>query len=325
MSQVYLNEAIFGIEALAYAYGFSSLNGEMTDEERAEVAAGLAEEAEAHYRDYIPMLDQEVCAAMLKHYYNDVPKDQQPAKFIKLVEKNKEDFDKIAAKIFKKSFLVDKDKTLKFLEKPNTKKLAKDPMYNLMATMLSNYFASVRGQITKANESLAKAKRLYVKGLMEMNKDKAYASDANSTMRFTYGSVKDYYPADAVHYDYFTTMDGVLEKYVPGDDEFDLPKNFIELAKKREYGQYADKDGDLHVCFLSNNDITGGNSGSPVINAEGHLIGTAFDGNWEAMSGDIAFEPELQRTISVDIRYTLWVVDVLSGAGHIVEEMTVIK
>jgi len=191
--------------------------------------------------------------------------------------------------------------------------------------MLSNYFASVRGQITKANESLAKAKRLYVKGLMEMNKDKAYASDANSTMRFTYGSVKDYYPADAVHYDYFTTMDGVLEKYVPGDDEFDLPKNFIELAKKREYGQYADKDGDLHVCFLSNNDITGGNSGSPVINAEGHLIGTAFDGNWEAMSGDIAFEPELQRTISVDIRYTLWVVDVLSGAGHIVEEMTVIK
>src|SRR6056300_55193 len=114
---------------------------------------------------------------MLKHYYNDIPKDQQPAKFIKLVEKNKEDFDKIAAKIFKKSFLVDKDKTLKFLEKPNTKKLAKDPMYNLMATMLSNYFASVRGQITKANESLAKAKRLYVKGLMEMNKDKAYASD----------------------------------------------------------------------------------------------------------------------------------------------------
>ena len=325
MSQVYLNEAIFGIEALAYAYGFSSLNGEMTDEERSEVAAGLAEEAEAHYKDYIPMLDQEVCAAMLKHYYNDIPKDQQPAKFIKLVEKNKEDFDKIAAKIFKKSFLVDKDKTLKFLEKPNTKKLAKDPMYNLMATMLSNYFASVRGQITKANESLAKAKRLYVKGLMEMNKDKAYASDANSTMRFTYGSVKDYYPADAVHYDYFTTMDGVLEKYVPGDDEFDLPKNFIELAKNREYGQYADKDGDLHVCFLSNNDITGGNSGSPVINAEGHLIGTAFDGNWEAMSGDIAFEPELQRTISVDIRYTLWVVDVLSGAGHLVEEMTVIK
>ena len=120
-------------------------------------------------------------------------------------------------------------------------------------------------------------------------------------------------------------MDGVLEKYVPGDIEFDLPERFVDLAKSRTYGNYADKDGDLHICFLSNNDITGGNSGSPVINADGHLIGTAFDGNWEAMSGDIAFEPELQRTISVDIRYTLWVIDVFSGAGHLVEEMTVIK
>ena len=220
---------------------------------------------------------------------------------------------------------VDKAKTNAFLNKVNVKKLKKDPMYKMMAMFINHYRSVVIPSVMASNESLAKAKRLYVKGLKEMNPTKAYASDANSTMRLTYGSVKDYYPADAVHYDYFTTMDGVLEKYVPGDIEFNLPEKFVDLAKSRTYGDYADKDGDLHICFLSNNDITGGNSGSPVINADGHLIGTAFDGNWEAMSGDIAFEPELQRTISVDIRYTLWVIDVFSGAGHLVEEMTVVK
>ena len=157
-----------------------------------------------------------------------------------------------------------------------------------------------------------------------MNPDKQYYPDANSTMRITYGSVQDYFPADAVHYDFYTTIDGVMEKYQPGNYEFDLPQRFIDLYEAKNYGQYA-TDGELRVCFLSNNDITGGNSGSPVINGNGELIGTAFDGNWEAMSGDIAFEPDLQRTISVDIRYTLWVIDIYAGAGHLVEEMTLVR
>lgn len=326
MSQVYIvEEAVIGIEALLYAYRFGSLNAEMTDDELAAAADGLKSKVDGHYKDYIKDLDQEVCAAMLRYYHNDIPKDQQPADFLKLVAKYKGDFDKMAAAIYKKSIFVDKDKTLAFLNKVNVKKMKKDPMYKLMAMFINHYRQVVVPSIMESNESLEKAKRLYVKGLKEMNADKAYSSDANSTMRMTYGSIKDYFPADAVHYEYFTTMNGVLEKYVPGDIEFDLPERFVELAKSRTYGNYADKDGELHVCFLSNNDITGGNSGSPVINAEGHLIGTAFDGNWEAMSGDIAFEPELQRTISVDIRYTLWVIDVYAGAGHLVEEMTLIK
>jgi hypothetical protein len=326
MSQVYIvEEAVIGIEALLYAYRFGSLSAEMSDEDMAAAVAGLKSKVDGHYKDYIKDLDQEVCAAMLRFYHNDIPKDQQPADFLKMVGKYKGDFDKMAAAIYKKSIFVDKDKTLAFLNKVNVKKMKKDPMYKLMATFINHYRQVVVPSIMASNESLEKAKRLYVKGLMEMNADKAYSSDANSTMRLTYGSIKDYYPADAVHYNYFTTMDGVLEKYVPGDIEFDLPDRFVELAKSRTYGDYADKDGELHVCFLSNNDITGGNSGSPVINAEGHLIGTAFDGNWEAMSGDIAFEPELQRTISVDIRYTLWVIDVYAGAGHLVKEMTLIK
>ena len=327
MSQVYIvEEAIIGIESLLYAYRFSGLtNPKLTDEELASMAEGLKDKVDGHYKDYIKDLDQEVCAAMLKHYSNDIPTSQQPAEFLKMVAKYKGDFDKMAAAIFKKSIFVDKEKTNAFLNNVKVKKLKKDPMYKLMAMFINHYRTAVVPAVMASNESLEKAKRLYVKGLMEMNPNKAYSSDANSTMRLTYGSIKDYYPADAVHYDYFTTMDGVLEKYVPGDIEFDLPERFVELAKSRTYGDYADKDGELHVCFLSNNDITGGNSGSPVINAEGHLIGTAFDGNWEAMSGDIAFEPELQRTISVDIRYTLWVIDVYAGAGHLVEEMTVIK
>jgi hypothetical protein len=143
-------------------------------------------------------------------------------------------------------------------------------------------------------------------------------------MRVTYGQVLDYVPADAVFYKHYTTLNGVIEKYVPGDDEFDLPVKFLELAKKKDFGQYA-QDGELRVCFLSNNDITGGNSGSPVINGNGELIGLAFDGNWEAMSGDIAFEPDLQRTISVDVRYVLWIIDKYAGATHLINEMTLRK
>ncbi|MBO6515475.1 MAG: S46 family peptidase [Bacteroidia bacterium] len=325
LSQTYINEAIFGIESIAYAAGFRGLAYSESDEDIAAAAAALAMEAPGHFKDFRRAIDEEVCAEMLMHFYQDIPVDQQPADFVKMVTKSKGDFKKIAAKLFKKSIMADQEKVMAFLAKPNVKKLEKDPIYNMMNTFLVNYLVNVRPAMAEANESLNKAKRLYVKGLMEMNPDHRYASDANSTMRVTYGKVLDYFPADAVHYSHFTTMDGVMEKYVPGDLEFDLPKRFIDLAEKREYGKYADKDGELHICFLSNNDITGGNSGSPVINGEGHLIGTAFDGNWEAMSGDIAFEDQLQRTISVDIRYTLWVIDVFAKAGHLVDEMTIIK
>ena len=149
--------------------------------------------------------------------------------------------------------------------------------------------------------------------------------DANFTMRVTYGQVLDYYPADAVHYDYVTTIDGLMEKEDPTNDEFIVPSKLKELYNNKDYGQYADKDGRLITCFLSNNDITGGNSGSPILNADGHLIGLAFDGNWEAMSGDIAFEPELQRTINVDARYVLFIIDKYAGAKNLIDELTIIK
>jgi hypothetical protein len=141
----------------------------------------------------------------------------------------------------------------------------------------------------------------------------------------TWGVVGSYDPQDAVHYDYITTLDGVMQKEDPSNDEFIVPARLKELYNAKDYGRYADENGDLVVNFISNNDITGGNSGSPVINGDGELIGTAFDGNWEAMSGDIFFEDQLQRCISVDIRYTLFIIDKYAGAGHLVDEMTVVE
>ena len=143
-------------------------------------------------------------------------------------------------------------------------------------------------------------------------------------MRLTYGNVLDYVPQDGMKCDFFTTIDGIMEKEDPTNDEFIVPAKLKELWKKKDYGQYADENGNLRVGFISNTDITGGNSGSPVINAKGELIGTAFDGNWEAMSGDIAFEPNLQRTISVDVRYTLFIIDKFAGAKHLIDEMTIV-
>jgi hypothetical protein len=172
---------------------------------------------------------------------------------------------------------------------------------------------------------LEKAYRLFTAGIREMQADKKFSPDANSTMRMTWGVVGSYEPRDGVTYDFITTLDGVMQKEDPNNDEFIVPARLKELYEAKDYGAYADENGDLVVCFISNNDITGGNSGSPVINAYGELIGTAFDGNWEAMSGDIFFEEELQRTISVDIRYTLFIIDKYAGAGHLIEEMTLVR
>ena len=149
--------------------------------------------------------------------------------------------------------------------------------------------------------------------------------DANMTMRMTYGQVLDYFPADAIHYDYTTTLSGLMEKEDPSSDEFTVPTKLKELYNKKDFGQYVNSKGDITTCFLSNNDITGGNSGSPILNAEGQLIGLAFDGNWEAMSGDIAFEPALQRTINVDIRYVLFIIDKYAGAKNLIDELKIIK
>ncbi len=254
-----------------------------------------------------------------------IPESEQSEELKAFLNKNyKGDIDKEVEKNFKKSIFSDKERYDKFMKKANVKKLAKDPVY-MLAMVAYNMIGSASEQYTLAGEKLEKTRQLFIEALRKMDPSLVQYPDANFTMRMTYGQVLDYYPADAIHYDYVTTLDGVMEKEDPSNDEFIVPAKLKELYNKKDYGPYADKDGKLITCFLSNNDITGGNSGSPILNADGHLIGLAFDGNWEAMSGDIAFEPELQRTINVDARYVLFIIDKYANAQNLIKELKIIK
>ena len=210
-----------------------------------------------------------------------------------------------------------------WLENMDADALKNDMGGKLASSLIMTYFGNQQGN-AEVSEKMNKGYRLFTDGVRQAMPNKTFAPDANSTPRMTWGVVGSYDPQDAVHYDYVTTIEGVMQKEDPNNDEFFVPTKLKELYNAKDYGRYADENGDLVVNFISNNDITGGNSGSPVINGDGELIGTAFDGNWEAMSGDIFFEDQLQRCISVDIRYTLFIIDKYAGAGHLVDEMTLV-
>jgi len=295
----------------------------ITDEaERKAALEGLTPMVEDFFKDYDMATDKDVLVNMMNIYMKNIAKEQQPSVLQLIGDKFKNSPELFADKMYAKSFLVDKQRLMDFLANPNMKKWNKDLAVINAKSMANKYFESF------ANPDQAKfdkGYRLFVDGLRQMLADKAFYPDANSTMRLTYGTVGDYYPADAVHYDFITTANGILEKYDPSNPEFVLPERLIELIDAEDFGQWTDENGELVVCFISNNDITGGNSGSPVLNANGDLIGLAFDGNWEAMSGDIAFEPELQRTISVDIRYVMFIIDKYAGATNLIEEIDFVK
>jgi hypothetical protein len=261
--------------------------------------------------------------AMMNLYRTDVPSKFHPDYYVNIVDKKyKGNIDKFVDDIFAKSIFANEAKLTAFLNKPVLKVIENDPVY-LVTTSIYKTGAEVSKGSSQFDASLLTGKRIWTAALMEMAPEKTQYPDANSTMRLSYGSVKEYDPRDAVTYKYYTTLQGVVDKYKPADYEFDLPKRLLDLNTKKEYGRYGSVKGYMPVCFLTTNDITGGNSGSPVMNGYGELIGLAFDGNWESMSGDIAYEPELQRTIVVDIRYVLWIMDIYAGAKHLVDEMTV--
>lgn len=327
LAETYVQEAAFGSELFVMAYRAGQLKAALAAEDAQGIeaaVAGLRARAEGHYKDYNMSTDRKLTARMMEMYSEAIPAALQPAFMVKAGGKNA-DWTKVTKKIFDKSIFSSNAKLEAFLKDPNAKKLAKDPAGIAMDQFLDIYRNKIGGEAAKFYEMTDKGYRLLQAGLREMNPTKAYYPNANSTMRLTYGVVGDYIPADGMKYDYVTTTDGILEKEDPSNDEFIVPSYLKELIQKEQFGEYADENGDMIVCFISNNDITGGNSGSPVINGKGELIGLAFDGNWEAMSGDIAFESELQRTISVDIRYVLFVIDKYAGAKHLIEEMKLVK
>ena len=313
-----------GGEAVAFAVRFRQLNriieNKAAQNEIAARAEAMKGAVQNYFKDYDKETDRDVTIALLNLFYKDINPEQLPAMIKKIGDKNSGDFTQFVNNAFAKSIFVDAEKLNNWIENP--KSLTKDPIFALMSEIINSYLDLTEQAGSVSN---SRAERLYMKGLMEMQKDRNFYPDANFTMRLTYGSVQDCKPANAVTYDYITTLDGVMEKYKPGDWEFDVPADLIKLWENKDYGRYADENGDLVVNFITTNDITGGNSGSPVIDAEGNLVGLAFDGNWEAMSGDLSFENEVQRTICMDARYLVFIIDKMANAQNLMQELKIIE
>jgi hypothetical protein len=289
---------------------------------REKMRPGLEEMIEAFSSEQHLPAERDILSAQLKLYgskstgYNVAP----------VVTGIKGEIKDYVQSLFTLSLFTSKEKMMAFLDLPSEGLITNDPMY-ILSNELINHLQAKSDEITKAQNDFSASFRLLVEGLRESKLAPIKYPDANSTLRLTYGKVRSL-PADKrndAKVNFYTTMDGLVKKYKAGDPEFDLPARILEMHKNKDYGQYVDKNGFMPVCFLSDNDITGGNSGSPVLNGKGELIGLAFDGNIEAMAGDVIFDKNLQRTINVDIRYVLWLIEKFSGAKHIVDEMDIIK
>ncbi|MDR3268738.1 MAG: S46 family peptidase [Tannerella sp.] len=291
-----------------------------------ELDAKLEKQFRPFFNDYEPAVDQKVLAAMMKIIKKRLPAEHWPDLFRKTDKKYKGDYDKYAADVFKNSEILTYDGVAALLKdkKRYDKMMKKDPAIELY---LSAIFAmyELQHMAGSSGNDIDKGERLYLTGLREMYPDRDFYPDANFTMRLSYGSIGGYHPYDATWYNYYSTEKGILEKEDATDDEFWIQPEIITLLENKDFAPYANANGELQICFLTNNDITGGNSGSPILDKHTRLIGLAFDGNWEAMSGDIAFEPDLQRCIGVDIRYVLYIIDKWGKCPRLIHELKLVN
>ena len=337
--RTYLAEGILGSTLAAFASSLTALEAAMVkpgvssaDIKKAVDAAATNRKTFLESED-LPS-DEKILAVTAMKYYSDINKDQHPIGFYEGMKatygdlKEETTYKKWAKDMIAQTMILNDAKWSAFVVNPDANTLQADPAFAYAAAFLKNYNSKYAALYTAFINKNAELGKSYMKGIMEMNPAaaKKMYPDANFSMRVSYGNVKSYSPRDAVQYDYVTTGKGIIEKYVAGDYEFDLPAKQIELMKKKDFGQYIDKGrNDLVVNFITTNDITGGNSGSPVIDGSGNLIGLAFDGNYEALSHKIAFDKDLNRTICVDVRYVLWCIDKLGGATNIINELKLVK
>lgn len=327
VAESYLQEALAGPEAHMFAYKMGRMISELCDksvsaEEKAGIKQALQESAKEFYKDFDAGVDAKLFAVLFKMYNDHVDADLHPEVIDLINKKYKGNYQKFADELVQKSAFMSEEAFNAFLEKPDCKKMENDLAY-VSGKSFYEMWIKLSAYTGEMNEKISIGDRLFVKGLMEMSPEKSWAPNANSTIRLTYGKVGSYKPRDAVFYDFYTTLAGVVEKEGAKGGEFEVPEKLKELYANKDFAPYGTDD--LNVNFITDNDITGGNSGSGVINANGELIGTAFDGNSEAMSGDIDFEENLQRCINLDTRYMLWIVDKFAGAKNLIEEMTIVR
>lgn len=334
--KTYINEGLmapgFVDEALNNCYGQLALeNAKRSSKEKDEIKDELKTINNDYIKTYNLPADKKIFTQLMASWYADVPKDQHPAFIEDVVTRfgpgdPSAAFSRFADYLWANSNMIDTVKLKAFLADRSVDKIREDVLTPYVIKLNPRtYKEDVFGtKISDFDTQKEKLDRLYLQALLEKNQGKLMSPDANSTMRITYGNVQDYTSKDGKHFDIQTDMDGVMKKYKAGDSEFDLPAAWLDAYKQKKFGQYADH-GTVPVCFITNNDITGGNSGSPVINGDGELIGLAFDGNWEAMSGDIAFDKNYKRTICVDVRYVLWCIDVLGHADNLISELDIHK
>lgn len=327
----YYNECLFAIDAFGYARMYNVLLNELKKKQKGltnTYDATLTEYKKlGFFNNYNRATDMKLCETMLNEYIKGVSSENRPYILDSFIVAYNNDSKKLTAFLYNNTNFTSKDKAALMLSdfEKFTNLYERDPVYYLTNSIIKYYSTSVFPQFQYDDREINELQKLYVQAQKELFKDKKFYPDANSTLRVAYGKVNDYKPKDGVEYNYYTTIDGVMEKYIPGDEEFNVPTKLRELYLKKDYGMYADKNGKLPVAFTASNHTTGGNSGSPVFNAKGELIGTNFDRNWEGTMSDIMYNPNQCRNITLDIRYTLFIIDKFAGAGYLLNEMKIIK
>lgn len=331
-SATYIREAGLACELIRQAGRFDDLIA-MAEDKTVDMAL-LKEEAEkmqkrmsGFFKDYDVETDKDVFAALMFYYYDNMKDVYIPPTLMTLQKKFKGDFPAMTEYVFNKTSLLETEELEKILEGNKRcliKKLASDPAFKMADEFMNYYNESLIPMLRSSEDKLDSLYRIYVKAQMEMESGRRFYPDANLTLRVAYGMVDDFFPMDAVHYQHFTTLKGIMEKEALGVYDYIVPQKLEELYTTKDFGPYADADGSLHTCFTASNHTTGGNSGSPVVNADGQLIGINFDRNWEGTMSDIDYDPDQCRNISLDIRYCLFIIDKFAGARHLVDEMTLI-
>lgn len=330
LASTYFYETYYSLDITRLVSSFvrlEKLGEEATADDIEKTRQVLEAAVERVFKDYHQPLDKEIFAKMMKKYASSMDHRFIPAELAAANTRFKGDFVKYTEYVYKKSLFADKEKLLSFLEGYSTKslkKLQKDPLFKLYKSFIEMYIDEIQAKTAGLNTRLGRMDRLWMQAIMQFEKDKVLYPDANFTLRVAYGKVDDYFPKDGLKYLPYTTVEGIIEKDDPDIYDYRVPEKLKQLYKDKDYGQYGE-NGRMHVCFIASNHTSGGNSGSPVINGEGQLIGVNFDRNWEGTMSDIMYDPDMCRNISLDIRYALFIIDKYAGAGYLIDEMTIIK